>query len=104
MNDVPADATLRPYGLQAEQREEPLGIDEPRPRLSWKLACDRRGAAQSAYRLTAAERAEDLNDATRLLWDTGRRTSDQTLLVGWDGPVLRSATRYHWSKCGTRRA
>ena len=96
MNDLLADTTLRPYGLQAEQREEPLGIDEPRPRLSWKLACDRRGSAQSAYRLTAAERAEDLNKPARLLWDTGRRDSDQTSLVEWDGPELRSGTRYHW--------
>jgi alpha-L-rhamnosidase len=90
MNDV------RPYGLRTEQRPEPLGLDEPRPRLSWKLACDRRGAGQSAYRLTAAERVEDLDDPARLVWDTGRRVSDETLLVPWDGPVLRSATRYHW--------
>jgi hypothetical protein len=54
------------------------------------------GAAQSAYRLTAAERLEDLDDPARLVWDTGRRVSDQTLHVAWDGPVLRSGTRYHW--------
>jgi alpha-L-rhamnosidase len=88
-------AQLRPYGLRTEQREEPLGIDAPRPRLSWMLACDRRGAAQSAYRITVAARAEDLGTG-RLLWDTGRRESAGTLLVPWDGPVLQSATRYHW--------
>jgi alpha-L-rhamnosidase len=88
--------TLRPYGLQAEQRHEPLGLDEPRPRLSWKLECDRRGAAQSAYRITAAERPADLHNPDRLLWDSGKRESGEGLLVPWDGPVLRSATRYHW--------
>lgn len=88
-------ATLRPYGLQTEQRDEFLGLGRRRPRLSWKLACDRRGAAQSAYRITAAERAEDL-DRGRLLWDSGRRSSGEGLLVPWDGPVLHSATRYHW--------
>jgi alpha-L-rhamnosidase len=88
--------TLRPYGLQAEQRPEPLGIDEPRPRLSWRLASDRRGAAQRAYRIVAAERAADLDDPARLVWDSGRRESGDGLLVPWDGPVLRSATRYHW--------
>lgn len=89
-------ATLRPYALQAEQRSEPLGLDEPRPRLSWKLASDRTGAAQSAFRVTAAERAADLDDPTRLVWDSGRRESGGGLLVPWDGPDLRSATRYHW--------
>jgi alpha-L-rhamnosidase len=88
-------SALRPYGLQAEQREEPLGLGERRPRLSWRLACDRRGSAQSAYRITAAQRAEDL-DGGRLLWDSGRRFSDDGLLVPWDGPALQSATRYHW--------
>jgi alpha-L-rhamnosidase len=85
-----------PYGLQVEQRHEPLGLDEPRPRLSWKLRSDRRGAAQSAYRITAAQSREDLDDPTRLLWDSGRRESSDGLLVPWDGPTLQSATRYHW--------
>ena len=64
---------LRPYGLETEQRGVPLGLDEPRPRLSWKLDSERRGAAQSAYRITAAERPSDLDAPDRLLWDTGRR-------------------------------
>ncbi|WP_284748323.1 alpha-L-rhamnosidase [Amycolatopsis sp. RTGN1] len=88
--------TLSPYGLRTEQRHEPLGLGEPRPRLSWRLASDRRGAAQSAYRITAAERAADLDDPARLLWDSGRREAGDGVLVPWDGPVLRSATRYHW--------
>jgi alpha-L-rhamnosidase len=88
--------TLRPYGLTTEQRREPLGVDEPRPRLSWKLAGDRRGAAQSAYRITAAERPADLDVPARWVWDSGRRESAEGLLISWDGPVLRSATRYHW--------
>jgi alpha-L-rhamnosidase len=87
---------LRPYDLRAEQRREPLGLGEPRPRLSWKLDCERRGAAQSAYRITAAGSRSDLDDVARLLWDSGRRESGDGLLVPWDGPVLQSATRYHW--------
>ena len=86
---------LCPYGLETEQRPEPLGLDEPIPRLSWRLRCDRRGAAQAAFRVTAAERAADLGEPARLLWDSGRHESG-ALLVGWDGPPLRPATRYHW--------
>ncbi|BEL06673.1 alpha-L-rhamnosidase [Actinoplanes sichuanensis] len=87
---------MTPYGLQTEQRTEPLGLGETSPRLSWRLRADRHGAAQSAYRIVAAERADDLDDPARLIWDSGRRTSDETLLIDWDGPALRSATRYHW--------
>ena len=81
---------MTPYGLQTEQRTEPLGVDEQRPRLSWKLRSDRAGAAQSAYRITAF-------DGTEPVWDTGRRESAETLLIAWDGPDLRPATRYRWS-------
>jgi alpha-L-rhamnosidase len=87
---------LRPYGLQTEQRTEPLGVGQPRPRMSWRLDCARHGAAQSAYRITVAERAADLDEPDRLRWDSGRRESGDGLLVPWDGPALRSATRYHW--------
>jgi alpha-L-rhamnosidase len=80
---------MTPYGLTTEQRTEPLGLGDIQPRLSWKLRSDRRGAAQSAYRITA----EVLG---RTVWDTGRRESGDTLLVPWNGPVLQSATRYHW--------
>jgi alpha-L-rhamnosidase len=87
---------MTPYGLTTEQRTEPLGLDEPRPRLSWKLDSPRRGAAQRAYRIVAALHEQDLDETARLVWDSGRRESDETLLVPWDGPVLQSATRYHW--------
>lgn len=87
---------MTPYGLTTEQLTEPLGLGEPRPRLSWKLRSARRGAAQSGYRITAALREADLDDPGRLIWDSGRRDSHDTLLVPWDGPVLQSATRYHW--------
>ncbi|MBT0771674.1 family 78 glycoside hydrolase catalytic domain [Kineosporia sp. J2-2] len=87
---------LTPYGLTAEQRVEPLGLDAENPRLSWKLRGGRRGAAQTAYRLTAALRAGDLDDAGRLLLDTGRVDSGETLLIDWPGPELAPCTRYFW--------
>lgn len=91
-----APARLTPYGLTCEMLDRPLGLDEPAPRLSWKLSSARRGDAQTAYRITVAERPGDLDRPDRLRWDTGRRDSPDTLLVGYDGAPLRPATRYHW--------
>jgi alpha-L-rhamnosidase len=87
---------LSPYGLRCELLAEPLGIDEPRPRLSWVLASDRRGAAQRAYRVRVAHRPEDLSGTDRLCWDTGVVASDETLHLEYDGTPLTSSTRYHW--------
>ncbi|MFC4063565.1 alpha-L-rhamnosidase [Actinoplanes subglobosus] len=81
---------MTPYGLQTEQRTEPLGIGARQPRLSWKLRSDRPGAAQSAYRIIATADGETV-------WDTGRRESADTILIPWQGAGLRSATRYRWS-------
>ncbi|GAA1656078.1 alpha-L-rhamnosidase [Actinoplanes couchii] len=78
-----------PYGLTTEQRTEPLGLDEPRPRLSWKLRSERTGAAQTAYRITATSSGSTV-------WDTGRRESADTILIDWDGPPLQPSTRYEW--------
>ncbi|MGH3500642.1 MAG: family 78 glycoside hydrolase catalytic domain [Nocardioidaceae bacterium] len=87
---------LAPYGLTCELLDIPLGVDEPRPRLSWKLASDRRGDAQTAYRIRVAAHPDDVDEPGRVLWDTGRRTSGETLHVDYDGPPLQSSTRYHW--------
>ncbi|MEV6846764.1 family 78 glycoside hydrolase catalytic domain [Actinoplanes sp. NPDC051411] len=87
---------MTPYGLTTEQRVEPLGLGAPLPRLSWKLDSERRGAAQTAYRITAAAEAAGLAHPGRLIWDTGRRESAETLLVPWNGPALISGARYHW--------
>ncbi|MFB4295776.1 family 78 glycoside hydrolase catalytic domain [Actinomadura sp. NTSP31] len=95
MTAPPTTVSLTPYGLTCEQLDEPLGLDEPTPRLSWKLRSARRGDAQSAYRLTVALSEADLR-AGRLLWDTGRVTGTDTLLIPYDGPPLQSSTRYHW--------
>ena len=82
--------------LRSEQRSNPLGIDTARPRLSWRLLSERRAMRQAAYRITAASRPTDLAAGDPLLWDSGRVASDQSWLVEYGGPALRSAQRVYW--------
>ncbi|MFF2330938.1 MULTISPECIES: family 78 glycoside hydrolase catalytic domain [unclassified Streptomyces] len=91
----PEDRSLRPYGLRCEHRTTPLGIDASAPRLSWRLASDRRGDDPVAYRVRVSERPEDLHGG-RLLWDTGRVTDPEAIAVEYTGPALADRTRYHW--------
>ncbi|MTV26700.1 Bacterial alpha-L-rhamnosidase [Nitriliruptoraceae bacterium ZYF776] len=88
---------MQPYALTCELRSEPLGIDEPRPRLRWRLTSPRRGDRPTAFRLTVARTAPDLEDAQRRLWDSGWREGEAPLGVVYDGPPLESSTRYHWA-------
>ena len=41
--------------LRCEYRDNPLGIDETRPRLAWQMRTRRRGAHQSAYQIVAQD-------------------------------------------------
>ncbi|MFE7468416.1 family 78 glycoside hydrolase catalytic domain [Streptomyces sp. NPDC057499] len=87
---------LRPYALRCEHRTTPLGIDEPAPRLSWRLASALRGDDPVAHRVRVAGSAEDLEDDGRLLWDTGRVADRAATAVDYAGPVLAGLTRFHW--------
>jgi len=85
-----------PFELRCEYMDNPLGIDEAWPRVSWKVNDQRRGAVQSAYQILAAS-SEDLLAADKGdIWDTGKIESDQNIQVEYDGPVLTSRQRCYW--------
>ncbi|GAA0280474.1 alpha-L-rhamnosidase [Cryptosporangium japonicum] len=81
---------LTPYALSTDGRTAPLGVDERAPLLSWRLRSERTGDRQTAYRLVVTE-----GGVRR--WDTGRVESAENTNIRYDGPTLRSRTRYDWS-------
>ncbi|MFC8202054.1 family 78 glycoside hydrolase catalytic domain [Streptomyces sp. NPDC057298] len=86
----------RVVGLTVDGREdEPLGVDDPAPRLSWRVTGAGAGWSQSAYRIRAARTEEEL-DRGRLLWDSGKVRSSAQTDIAWHGPVLASRERVIW--------
>ena len=84
-----------PVGLRCEYLTNPLGLDAPRPRLTWRLADGRRGAAQSAYQLTVGPDSLVVGQGGAPAWTSGKVPSDRQL-VAYVGPVLRPFTKYFW--------
>lgn len=84
------------FGLRCEYKDNPLGIDVRKPRLSWKMAAERRGARQSAYRVVVARSRSDLEGETNLVWDSGRIETSASIHREYQGPSLESASRYYW--------
>jgi alpha-L-rhamnosidase len=82
--------------LKCEYKTNPLGIDVVKPRLSWKIEASRRGTIQTAYRIRAAERIEDLQKRKKCLWNCGKVKSDQSVHVVYDGPPLKARQRVWW--------
>ena len=86
----------RVVGLAVDGREdEPLGVDDPAPRLSWRVTGAGAGWTQSAYRIRAARSEEEL-DRGRLLWDSGKVRSSAQTDIAWHGPVPASRERVVW--------
>src|SRR3989442_6527759 len=87
---------LRIVGLRTEYKQNPLGIDARKPRLSWQIQAAGRGITQSAYQVRVARSERGVQGGSDLVWDSGRVTSDESIQRGYDGPPLRSGQRYYW--------
>jgi alpha-L-rhamnosidase len=82
--------------LRCDYREQPLGIDDPRPKLSWKLTSDQRGQLQTAYQILVASSAEELSRNSGDLWDSGKVASEETIQVQYAGKPLISGESCCW--------
>ena len=89
-------ALLPPAALRVEYRSNPVGLDALRPRLSWQVRSDERGAMQAAYQIQVAATVDELGRETDQIWDTGRVDSDQSIHVVYEGPDVATGRRYHW--------
>ncbi|ESP87363.1 alpha-L-rhamnosidase [Candidatus Halobonum tyrrellensis] len=93
-----ADTDRRPTDLRVEHESAPENVDPTAaPRFSWRLATDRRGAAQSAYRVVVGRDADAVADGRGDVWDSGRVDSREFAGVRYDGPPLAGDGTYHWS-------
>ncbi|MFT2008319.1 glycoside hydrolase family 78 protein [Pontibacter sp. 13R65] len=82
--------------LRAEYLVNPLGIDAPNPRLSWRLDDNRRGAAQTAYKIVVGTDSAEVSQGKGSYWDTGKITSGNNRVV-YGGKSLQPFTKYFWA-------
>lgn len=89
-------ASLKVFHLTCEHIQNPLGIDQQQPLLSWKLESDERNQYQSAYEILVSTDQDKLEKGKADVWNSGRIKSDETLLIPYAGKKLKSFTRYYW--------
>ena len=99
-NEQPRDKQgMFPVQLRCEYRQNPLGIDNQHPRLSWKLALSdtmRHSARQTAYQILVSSDKEKLDNDTGNLWDSGKVPSNQQMLIKYQGKKIGNARRVYW--------
>ena len=81
---------------KCEYRADPLGIDDPAPRFSWRIEATDRSRSQSAFRVLVSSSAENLDLGVGDKWDSGEVASDATNGVAYGGEPLLSRERCWW--------
>src|SRR5207244_5079856 len=94
----PLKKVLRATQLRCEYLVNPLGIDEPHPRLSWQIDADprTRGHKQTEYQILVASKESLLEKGSGDLWDSGKIASDETVNIVYQGSPLPSRQERFW--------
>jgi len=87
---------MKIQNLRCEYLENPFGIDETKPRLSWTLESERRGEIQTAYRILVASSQDVLDEGRGDLWDSGKVMGDASIHIEYDGSPLASRMACYW--------
>ncbi len=90
-----AATPLSVANLRCEYKSNPLGIDVVKPRMSWELVSSERGTLQTAYEVRVAASVADFAKR-KLIWDSGKKSSDASIHIVYEGPALESGHRYYW--------
>jgi len=84
-----------PFDLRCEYNVNPLGVEDRNPSLSWKLEHSDRGEKQTAYQVIVSSSLENIEKDIGDLWDTGKVSSDETV-IPYNGAPLESSKAYYW--------
>jgi alpha-L-rhamnosidase len=86
---------LQVTALTTEHQNNPIGIDVRTPRFSWKIVSQQNDVMQTSYEIRVGEETSKI-DVKKNIWQSGKVQSDQSVLVPYAGPVLKSKKRYFW--------
>ncbi|WP_256011098.1 alpha-L-rhamnosidase [Desertivirga xinjiangensis] len=84
-----------PLNLRCEFLENPIGIDEPSPRLTWNMADCKVGCSQAAFEVIVATDSAGLKSEKGRVWGSGKQSSAFMKLSLPDN-LLKPFTRYFW--------
>jgi alpha-L-rhamnosidase len=84
------------YDLKSEYLTNPIWLDTKKPRFTWKIKDQRRGAVQNAYQITVGKDSAKVASGQGSLWKTQKIKSDHQRVV-YDGKKLQAFQKYYWS-------
>src|SRR6266699_2566553 len=95
--DLGLRSSLAPASLRCEYLSSPLGLDEPHPRLSWRIESFERGERQTAYQIVVASTTYKLSKfGSPDLWDSGKVSGSESVNIVYSGKPLVSRQQCFW--------
>lgn len=82
--------------LTVERLASPLGVEVADPRLGWIITSDEKGVMQTSYHVLVASCPGRLTPGNADVWDSGKVTSGESVLVPYAGKTLMPGKRYFW--------
>lgn len=82
--------------MRCDYFENPLGIDNRNPKLSWIIKSTKKNQKQTAYQIQVASSPKLLINEKGDIWDTGKVKSDQSCQIIYQGKPLQSTKKYYW--------
>ena len=69
---VQGQTPVRLVDLRSEHLDRPIGLDNPVPRLSWRMEDGRQGAVQTSWRIVVDEDSLNVVNGCGRMWDSGK--------------------------------
>ncbi|RNL52174.1 alpha-L-rhamnosidase [Pedobacter jejuensis] len=85
----------KPVQLKCEYLVRPIGLDNPKPRFTWMMLDETKGAVQNAYRIIIGTDSIQLANKQGIQWDSGKILSSNSLIT-YNGRTLSPFTKYYW--------
>ena len=79
---------MKLYDLRTEYRENPIGLTDKAPRFSWKMESEEKDTLQTAYEIKVTD------ENGNVVWNSGKKASDQSVLIPYEGEKLADEMLY----------
>ncbi|MCE1199937.1 MAG: glycoside hydrolase family 78 protein, partial [Marinilabiliales bacterium] len=90
------EGRIKPVGLKCEHLDQPLGIDQLHPQLSWQLTSVWPDQRQTAYQILVADQLTSLDRDLGNCWNSGKVSATQHANIGYQGKDLASGMKLFW--------
>lgn len=94
LNSCEKKNSLKVISTTIDNMEVATGINPSGFNFSWKMISEERNVKQTAFQVIVS--AEDDFSEEHIIWDSGKKESENSILLGYEGAKLNPGTTYFW--------